>query len=118
MTTTPERRCGDRVNTCIVARILDQTGRKIQVLVVDLSISGARLEVRSSASLPKRFRLVFAQDGREFDAELVWRADGHAGVHFIDSDARPAPPPAAPERTSPTRPSPGDLRKIFRVGGR
>ena len=113
-----ERRRGDRVATCIVARVVHPGGPKLQVMVVDLTPHGARLEARSGDILPRRFRLRFTQDGREFDAELIWHRGNYAGVRFIEADVEADHDASAPQALAHARPSVDQLRRIFKVSAK
>ena len=56
----------------------------ITCIVRDLSISGAALDVTSSASIPEHFTLSFRADadGRHMRCRVVWRNEDRIGVAF------------------------------------
>jgi hypothetical protein len=56
-------------------------------VVRDISISGAKLEIHDSFTLPPEFELEIPQRGAILRCRLVWRTEGAAGVKFEDSSA-------------------------------
>ena len=56
----------------------------ITCIVRDLSISGAALDVTSSANIPEHFILSFRADadGRHMRCRVVWRNEDRIGVAF------------------------------------
>ena len=73
-------------------------------IVRDLSLSGARLEVKGSISAPDTFILIVELDGLEADCAVVWRKGVELAVRFI-CPPRQVPPkrsqivnPLTPER--------------------
>jgi hypothetical protein len=54
-----------------------------ECVVIDLSSTGARIEVDSSQSLNAKLRLAFSRDARTGrDCEVVWRRGKTLGVKF------------------------------------
>lgn len=52
--------------------------------VLDVSVGGARLVMKSSIELPPEFILSLARLGRvNRNCKLVWRSDTQAGVRFV-----------------------------------
>jgi two-component system response regulator len=62
-------------------------------VVRDISETGARLQVKSSAGVPDTFELIVELDGLEAHVETVWRRTSEIGVRFL----------AAPTLTAPRR---------------
>lgn len=88
-----ERRRGSkRVTTAIPARLSPQhsKGTSKQVLIVDLSESGAAINIDggdlpASASFNLDFAFPGSSDRTHATAEMVWRNnEGGAGLHFLD----------------------------------
>ena len=55
-----------------------------QCVVQDLSISGAKVTIDDSNSLPAKLRLALVRDGRSGrNCEVVWRRGGTVGIKFV-----------------------------------
>ena len=53
-------------------------------LIVDISVAGARLEVKTSDALPYRFILLLSHNGRlQRRCSVAWRSGTAVGVRFI-----------------------------------
>jgi hypothetical protein len=70
--------------------------------LIDLSESGARLELPYANRLKNQFMLYVPSKGIERRVEVVWRNGYQIGVHFLfdaapvtEAPAPPPPPPAA-----------------------
>ncbi len=57
----------------------------VPCVVLDISASGARLDVHHAAAIPQRFRLLIDLEGTERTCEVVWRRENSVGVKFISS---------------------------------
>lgn len=87
-----ERRRGSkRITTAIPARLSPQysKGTSKQILIVDLSESGAAISVDGDLPATASFNLDFAfpgsSDRTHATAEVAWRnSEGAAGLHFVD----------------------------------
>lgn len=78
-----ERRVAPR-SRVVKAGTIEFDGGAITCIVRDLSISGAALDVTSSANIPERFTLSFRADadGLHMPCRLVWRKEDRIGVAF------------------------------------
>ncbi len=77
------RRGEPRRKVARTATILEQAApTPIPCVVLDVSASGARLDVDASAHLPQNFKLLIDIDGSERQCEVVWRNDNAVGVRF------------------------------------
>jgi hypothetical protein len=90
-----ERRDSVRYRAFLKARILIRGWTTMDCMVRNMSLSGARLEVKSELLLPTEFELEFPQRGSLFWAlkrgstllcALVWRKDEAVGVKFLHSN--------------------------------
>ena len=79
------RRSEPRRRIARTATITDQTAPSpIPCVILDVSASGARLDVHASATVPQRFKLLIDVDGSERLCEVVWRRHNAVGVRFCD----------------------------------
>ena len=79
------RRSEPRRKVARTATILEQAApTPIPCVVLDVSASGARLDVDASATLPQHFKLLIDVDGSERQCEVVWRKENAVGVRFCD----------------------------------
>ena len=79
------RRGEARHRVARTATISDQTAPSpIPCVILDVSASGARLDVHASATVPQRFKLLIDIDGSERLCEVVWRRNNAVGVRFCD----------------------------------
>ena len=79
------RRSEPRHRVARTATISDQAGPSpIPCVILDVSESGARLDVHAAATVPQRFRLLIDIDGSERLCEVVWRRQNSVGVRFCD----------------------------------
>jgi hypothetical protein len=91
----PQERNSVRLTTFLKARIRIQSWRTVDCIVRNVSLSGARLEVSPTYTLPSEFELEIPQRGAAFKCALKWRKDDAVGVKFLDSMAPTAQPPAS-----------------------
>jgi hypothetical protein len=79
-----DNRIAPRQRTLKGARIVTNDGfSTFDVLVRNLSETGARLKVSSIVGIPDAFELRF-DDGRHFKCRAVWRRTDEIGVSFSD----------------------------------
>jgi hypothetical protein len=75
----------DRKKPRAIVRFASQFEKEL-CMVVDLSVTGARVHIRPQAELPKKFQLKIKilpeLDYLYLDARRVWRQKDLAGVHF------------------------------------
>jgi PilZ domain len=83
-----EQRATPRVRSYLAGRVLFPNGiSTMDCAVRDISSSGARLQVTSTAGLPGHFRLHIPQRERTYDVRVRWIAQQEIGVSFeVDSD--------------------------------
>lgn len=112
MTKPAGRRLGERVPTRTPADVIDANDHMTRVMIVDLSRSGARLEIPFDCVLPARFLLRFGREGHARPAELVWRKGYDAAARFIEADAEPSRPVL--KVVPATKIAVADLRKLVK----
>ena len=78
-----KRRLGVRENVHLRATVTNRSGSRTEVVVVNMSASGARLELPFAAEIDPKHLLVFEDDVPERHCELVWRDGYEAGVRFL-----------------------------------
>ena len=79
------RRSEPRRRVARTATITDQAAPSpIPCVILDVSGSGARLDVHASATVPQRFKLLIDVDDSERLCEVVWRRQNAVGVRFCD----------------------------------
>ena len=54
--------------------------------IVDLSDTGARLELDAPTFLPLKFSLRFVTSGKEIPVKLAWQRGAEAGVRFVPTE--------------------------------
>jgi hypothetical protein len=81
LTRGAERRHAPRYRTLASVRIVRCGDRVIHAVVRDLSESGARLQLVTSAGVPESFRLIIG-DGNFTECTVVWRRAHVVGVKF------------------------------------
>jgi PilZ domain len=64
---------------------------KMECVVRDISLGGARIEVDETFALPTEFALEIPQRGAMLLCELQWRNGDAVGVKFLDRQAPHAP---------------------------
>ncbi|HEY8578727.1 MAG TPA: PilZ domain-containing protein [Beijerinckiaceae bacterium] len=83
MSSYEERRGSKRYAVSLDARIVYNGGRAVlNCRVVDVSATGAKLELDERVSVPERFTLVIDTLGESHSARLAWRAGSGVGVAF------------------------------------
>lgn len=83
-----ERRNERRTRVLLPASILMTGGDRLACSIRDLSAGGARLHVRSDATVPERFDLIVDADGRRFKCEVRHRSGSSINVQFCASSHR------------------------------
>jgi len=67
--------------------VTNKDGPPHECLIVDISLSGARIALDSSEELPRRFLLLLSwQGGARRICRLVWQEGSAAGVEFPDGE--------------------------------
>jgi hypothetical protein len=121
MSSHEDRRGAPRVAVSLDARLIYNNGRaSLDCRIVDLSTTGAKLDVDERMPVPPHFDLAIDSQGVQRSARLAWRAGRGVGVAFIVQDVKGAggfgrrsqPPPPAPA-SSPQRPRFGFLRALL-----
>lgn len=75
----PERRRRTLLGGCIV---FDEGKQVFDCTIRDLSKGGARITLPTGQSVPKNVYLIHLRDRLVYDADIVWRKDGEAGLSF------------------------------------
>ena len=79
------RRGETRRKVARTATITDEAAPSpVPCVILDVSSSGARLDVHAAATVPQRFKLLIDVDGSERLCEVVWRRENSIGVRFCD----------------------------------
>ncbi|MGE3643796.1 MAG: PilZ domain-containing protein [Beijerinckiaceae bacterium] len=86
MRNIPNRRLGERKKLRLPATVVNGSGTVTKVVVVDMSSSGARLELPFDAEIEWVHKLNFDLKHPEETCELVWRDHANAGVRFLRAD--------------------------------
>ncbi len=76
-----ERRAISR-KTALMSGAIEFAGSTVNCLVINISISGAAIEVTSSHDIPERFNLVFKADELQIPCHVIWRKEKQIGVAF------------------------------------
>ena len=97
-----QKRDAIRQRAFLKARIRIQSWTMVDCMVRNLSLSGARLEVSSTFTLPTEFELEIPQRGAVLQCVLKWRRGDAVGLKFLNSEG--------PIRRSPT----AEVKKIRR----
>jgi PilZ domain-containing protein len=78
-----EHRRSPRQRVLKAGKILDGGGSiAIDCTIRNLSATGARLQVPTSAAIPDRFEFVEAASGKRRAATVVWRKGELVGIRF------------------------------------
>ena len=76
-----EKRNTDRSSTAIAARLLSPQ-LDVPCTILDLSSTGARVQVQPGLFLPKFLSLRARELGADRTVQVVWRNKTQLGVHF------------------------------------
>jgi hypothetical protein len=78
-----EARRSRRIRTFVGGKIVFRDGSvSFSCVVRDCSEHGAKIAIDASQPIPKRFYLITTKHRLAYDAEVVWRVGGSAGVKF------------------------------------
>ena len=87
-------RDSERSKSFLKATIRFQNGNvTMDCIVRNISLSGARLEIEETATVPAEFELAIPNRGVVLQCQLKWRHDHAAGVKFKDVAVPSAAPP-------------------------
>lgn len=78
-----ERRRVPRSPVHLTAKISARGSRLCDCLARDISVLGARLELRTTATLPEVFELKFDAARTTRACRVAWRAETQVGVEFL-----------------------------------
>lgn len=78
-----ERRREARVPVRVAATIVLSSNRSVPCQTVDVSTSGARLDLPRDRILPSEFEVVIPARKIRRRAKLVWRAEDTLGIQFV-----------------------------------
>ena len=73
MATPIARRLGERCKTSQRAEMFDAKNCITEVRVLDISTTGARIEVAPGESISRQFEIRISRNGEKRAAEVVWR---------------------------------------------
>jgi PilZ domain len=81
-----EQRRSMREHVCFPAWTEISNGlQRRECTILDVSESGARIMVASSARIPREFWLVFSKDGaRRRRCRMVWRSNDQLGLAYLE----------------------------------
>lgn len=121
MSSHEDRRGAPRVAVSLDARLIYNAGRaSLDCRVVDLSSTGAKLDVDERLPVPAYFDLAIDSQGVVRRGRMAWRAGRGVGVAFVVEDAKSAggfgrrsQPPALTAAETPQRPRFGFLRGLL-----
>ena len=80
------RRHEAREKTHISASVDSENGMVADLKLVDISSTGARLDIPSEVSLARQFKLTLGRTKIERYVELIWRTSTEAGVRFLSDE--------------------------------
>jgi hypothetical protein len=78
------RRQGPRVDVRQSAVLINSDGAEFQVVVLDISSAGCRIEVEEAPRAGERV-LIRDDRGYEYEAEIRWTLGTQAGARFLTS---------------------------------
>ena len=64
--------------------IMSNADATVDCTILDVSESGAKLELRDVDIVPARFKLFVPESDYIHDCEVVWREGPHLGVKFLN----------------------------------
>jgi hypothetical protein len=86
MTIEKERRLGNRKQTDLTASIIGQNGVVADIRLLDISPTGARVQIPVELTMSKHFKLLLGRVKIEKVAELIWRNASQAGIRFLSAE--------------------------------
>ena len=107
-------RSSTRVRTFLKAKLVFNDGNSsLDVVIRDLSETGARLQVGDSVALPDRFDVYIPKKDETRKARIRWRTDEEMGIVFENGAASaPAPSPEVTLRLSQLEAEVASLRRL------
>ena len=121
MSSHEDRRGAPRIAVSLDARLIYNAGRaSLDCRIVDLSTTGAKLDVDERLLVPPYFDLAIDSQGVVHSGRMAWRAGRGVGVAFVAQEARSAggfgrrsQPPALSSAQAPPQPRFGFLRALL-----
>ena len=80
---SPERRRAERMPVCVPATIVLSRQKSLSCQTIDISASGAKLDLPRDRMLPSEFDLEIPARNLRRRARLVWRNEEMLGVQFL-----------------------------------
>ena len=80
---SPERRRAERMPVCVPATIVLSRQKSLSCQTIDISASGAKLDLPRDRMLPSEFDLDIPARKLRRRARLVWRNEEMLGVQFL-----------------------------------
>ncbi|MBZ0146728.1 MAG: PilZ domain-containing protein [Pseudorhodoplanes sp.] len=78
-----DRRTELRMGSARAARLVpDRGGRVLPCIVLNLSLTGARIETLEPVDVHRRFNLLFEGSGDSHHCQVVWQKENQIGVTF------------------------------------
>lgn len=77
------RRSESRELTYRVAHAFINDRASLKCIIKNISRSGAHIVLDEAEHLPPEIVLAIDQTGQRFDARVIWRREGEAGVNFV-----------------------------------
>lgn len=106
-------RSSTRVRTFLKAKLVFNDGNSsLDVVIRDLSETGARLQVGDSVALPDRFDVYIPKKDETRKARIRWRTDEEMGIVFEDGAASTPPAPEVMRRLSQLEGEVASLRRL------
>lgn len=80
-----EHRRATRTRAVLRASIIfNNRNSSIDCMIRNLSNTGAKITIDDTIAIPQQFELMILQKGQSFNAKVVWRHLGEAGVEFMN----------------------------------
>lgn len=109
-----QRRLSERARYAARGRIVDDELCVTDCKIIDLSDSGARLELPYASRIKSHFTLYVPSKEIERRVEVVWRSGYQVGVHFLVETLGAAEAPVAQPTPAPKPMSVDQLRKLVK----
>ncbi len=114
MSRNKERRLGDRTRNICPARLFDVKGFSFDVTIMDMSSSGARIELPIGVHIPRVFHVQIINSEFDRSAEVAWRRLNMVGIRFVDEAEASSTVAAIHSETKSKRLTLTDLRMMVR----